>query len=100
MGKWSGFPLFVVPRIVPPVEVIPWTFSRVRGISPPSGYRSGMRRPLYPSRTPTHCQSRFRADRTAARMTAFNPGASPPPVEIAIRLIFEELLIVPSASKV
>jgi hypothetical protein len=28
------------------------------------------------------------ADNTAARMTAFNPGASPPPVEMAIRLIF------------
>jgi hypothetical protein len=27
------------------------------------------------------------ADNTAARMTAFKPGASPPPVEIAIRLI-------------
>jgi hypothetical protein len=29
---------------------------------------------------------RLIADKTAARMTAFNPGASPPPVEIAIRL--------------
>jgi hypothetical protein len=28
------------------------------------------------------------ADKTAARMTAFKPGASPPPVEMAIRLIF------------
>jgi hypothetical protein len=27
------------------------------------------------------------ADSTAARMTAFKPGASPPPVEMAIRLI-------------
>jgi hypothetical protein len=28
------------------------------------------------------------ADNTAARMTAFKPGASPPPVQIAIRLMF------------
>jgi hypothetical protein len=27
------------------------------------------------------------ADNTAARMTAFRPGASPPPVEMAMRLI-------------
>lgn len=31
-------------------------------------------------------QPRFRAPRTAARITAFKPGASPPPVEMATRM--------------
>src|SRR5438874_269176 len=33
---------------------------------------------------PTHSQPRWIAASTAPRITAFNPGASPPPVEIAI----------------
>src|SRR6516164_7004523 len=33
---------------------------------------------------PQHSQPRFSAARTVARMTAFRPGASPPPVEMAI----------------
>ena len=40
-GKRSGLPRFVVPRIVPPRWVMPRTRSRVRGISPPSGYSLG-----------------------------------------------------------
>src|SRR5881396_3222718 len=33
---------------------------------------------------PTHSQPRCTAARTAPRMTALSPGASPPPVEMAI----------------
>src|SRR6059036_3254567 len=33
---------------------------------------------------PTHSQPRWIAASTAPRITAFSPGASPPPVEIAI----------------
>src|SRR3990170_579261 len=36
---------------------------------------------------PTTSHPRFRAASTAALMTAFSPGASPPPVEMAMRLI-------------
>ena len=43
-------------------------------------------RPANPRLMPSTSQPRLMADSTAARMTAFNPGASPPPVEIAIRM--------------
>ena len=51
------------------------------------GIRSGNSNPLKPSRIPTTSQSRFRAARVAARITAFSPGASPPPVLRAMRLM-------------
>src|SRR5688572_32547670 len=35
---------------------------------------------------PSTSQPRLTADRTAARMTALSPGASPPPVEMAMRM--------------
>ena len=69
------------PKIVPPLGKIP----RVAGISnfmvrPSSGPRQPSRKPRnsYPySLTPL---------RTAARITAFKPGQSPPPVKIPIRI--------------
>src|SRR5512141_3071862 len=46
-----------------------------------SGMRSGSpRSPAKPCRIPITSQPRFTADNTAVRMTAFSPGASPPPV--------------------
>ena len=45
-GNSRGLPLFVVPRMVPPRCVMPRTDSSVSGISPPSGYCSGMSSPL------------------------------------------------------
>ena len=49
--------------------------------------RSGLSRPLKPSRMPTTSQPRLRAANVAARMTALRPGASPPPVLMAMRLM-------------
>ena len=54
---------------------------RRRGSAP--GYSS----PLKPSRMPTTSQSRLRPASTTARITALSPGASPPPVDTAMRLI-------------
>ena len=83
-GKAVGLPRFVLPRIVPPRWPMPRTMSRVNSIMPPVGYSSGNISPLKPSRMPTTSQPRRAADNVAARMTALRPGASPPPVEIAI----------------
>ena len=63
----------------------PRTNSRVSVIVPPlSGYCSGNINPLNPSRMPTTSHPRRRADRVAERITELSPGASPPPVEMAI----------------
>jgi hypothetical protein len=43
-------------------------------------------RPANPRLMPRTSQPRLIAERAAARMTAFRPGASPPPVEIAMRI--------------
>ena len=63
---------------------MPRTRSLVSSIVPPVGYSSGNIRPLKPSRMPMVSQPRRAADSVAARMTALRPGASPPPVEMAI----------------
>src|SRR3982751_3429877 len=42
--------------------------------------------PAKPRLMPTTSHPRLMAERTAARMTAFRPGASPPPVERAMRI--------------
>src|ERR1700754_1776395 len=73
--------------IVPPWWTIPRTDSRDSRTTPPPGYCSGLSRPLNPSRMPTTSQPRLRAASVAARITAFNPGASPPPGVMAMRLI-------------
>src|SRR5829696_7600743 len=84
-GYAVGLPRFVVPMMVPPWWVMPRTDSRTSRTTPPLGYCCGLRSPLKPSRMPTTSQPRLRAASVAARMTAFNPGASPPPVLIAMR---------------
>ena len=66
----------VVPRIVPPRGRIPETSRRPSGSTIPSTS------PRQPSRTPTTSQPRSSARRVTARMTAFSPGQSPPPVRI------------------
>ena len=43
-------------------------------------------RPAKPRLMPSTSQPRLMAESTAARMTALSPGASPPPVEIAMRI--------------
>ena len=43
--------------------------------------------PANPRLMPSTSQPRLIADSTAARMTALRPGASPPPVEMAMRMI-------------
>ena len=64
---------------------MPCTNGRVRFIVPLlSGYRLGNSSPLNPSRMPIISHPRRMAASVADRMTALSPGASPPPVEIAI----------------
>src|SRR6185312_3756764 len=60
---------------------MPRTDSRVSGTT-----SSSPNKPAYPRLMPNTSHPRPKADRTAARMTAFSPGASPPPVEIAMRI--------------
>src|SRR5688500_1495773 len=67
--------------------MMPRTDSRLSSITPPSAYFSGNMSPLKPSRMPTTSQPRLRAASVAARITAFSPGASPPPVLRATREI-------------
>lgn len=64
-----------VPKIVPPRGNIPATLVRVSGI------KSASRRPSQPRRMPITGTPSSAARRTAARMTAFRPGQSPPPVK-------------------
>ena len=61
---------------------MPLTDPRVSGMM--SGWPSS---PANPWRIPTTSQPRFIADNTAARMTAFSPGASPPPVSNPIFMV-------------
>ena len=75
----SGLPRLVVPRIVPPRCVMPRTESGVRSTTP-----SSSKSPWYPRRIPYTLQPSFVAERTTARITALSPGASPPPVLMAI----------------
>ncbi len=49
--------------------------------------RSASSRPSKLSSMPRHVMPALHADLTTARMTAFKPGASPPPVRIPIRCI-------------
>src|SRR5215470_12221902 len=70
-----------LPRIVPPRGRIPRTACTSSGMASPS---SG---PRHPSRNPVNsypysCVPR----RTSARMTAFSPGQSPPPVSPSTRI--------------
>src|SRR5437867_6221908 len=67
--------------MVPPRWAMPRTESRVRMTT-----SSSPSRPAKPRFTPSTSHPRLSADNTAARMTAFRPGASPPPVEMAIRI--------------
>src|SRR5260370_6196092 len=75
-------------RIVPPFCRIPEVVSSVSGIVTSS------RTPRHPSINPTNSSPWCRIPlRTAARITAFNPGQSPPPVNIPTRIILSfELL--------
>src|SRR5579872_572609 len=59
---------------------MPRTASRVNGTT-----SSSPSSPANPRLIPRTSQSRLTAARTAARMTALSPGASPPPVEMAKR---------------
>ena len=69
-----------VPRMVPPNGRIPRTSCAVISRISPSS-----RQPAHPFWTPlTWCPS-WNARRATARMAAFRPGASPPPVRIPIR---------------
>ena len=88
-GCWTGYavgsPRLVLPSTVPPRWAMPRTNSRVSVIVPPlSGYCSGNISPLKPSRMPITSQPRRSAESVAERMTELSPGASPPPVEMAI----------------
>src|SRR2546421_528803 len=47
--------------------------------------RSGSMRPSKLSSSPTHSMPELDAALTTARMTAFSPGASPPPAQFALR---------------
>src|SRR6185503_2365524 len=65
--------------MVPPRCAMPRTESFVSGTTWSSPIK-----PANPRLIPSTSHPRLIADRTAARMTAFRPGASPPPVEMAI----------------
>src|SRR5512147_1216747 len=67
--------------MVPPRWVIPRTCSGPRGTTPLND-----RSPSYPRWMPYDFQPRPWAESTTARITAFRPGASPPPVEMAMRM--------------
>src|SRR3954447_2474605 len=64
----------LVPRIVPPRGRMPETARSERPRNVPST------RPRQPSRMPTQSQPSASELRTTARLTAFSPGQSPPPV--------------------
>src|SRR2546430_9339625 len=69
-----------VPRMVPPVGRMPRTSAGVSSSISPSSMQ-----PAQPFLTPlTWCPS-WNARRATARIAAFKPGASPPPVRIPIR---------------
>ena len=69
------------PRIVPPRGRMPRTAWMSRGIVSPS---SG---PRHPSRNPTNSRPYSCTPlRTTARITAFSPGQSPPPVRTPTRM--------------
>src|SRR5829696_1188771 len=71
-----------VPRIVPPRGRMPRTCSMPSGPAMPS---IG---PRQPSRKPTNSWPYSETPlRTTARMTAFRPGQSPPPVSTPIRIV-------------
>jgi hypothetical protein len=53
----------------------------------PSGSNSPSTRPFQPSRTPTTSPPRTMIRRPVARMTAFSPGQSPPPVSTPTRIV-------------
>src|SRR5207247_1492943 len=68
-----------VPRIVPPRGMIP----EIRSL--PSSCDLPSTKPFHPSWTPTTSTPRSIECRVTARMTAFSPGQSPPPVRIPSR---------------
>ena len=74
-------PLFVEPRIVPPVASMPCVLA---GVSTRAA--AGSSSPSYPSHSPTVSMPRCAAAQTMPRMTAFSPGQSPPAVSRAKRM--------------
>ena len=71
-----------VPRIVPPRGRMPTVLCRSSSIA------SSSSTPAQPWRKPRkECSPRARPLRTAARITAFSPGQSPPPVSRPMRVI-------------
>src|SRR5437899_1191999 len=75
-----------VPRIVPPS-------ARIRAASRGRSGRGAAspRRPAQPSAMPKTSCPRELARSTTARMAAFRPGASPPPVRTPIRTVTREV---------
>src|SRR5437870_6451660 len=80
LGYENGLAAFVVPRIVPPRWRMPETLAafmgRVCEWTKPSKH-SSIPRTSHPNPTDVF---------TAARITAFNPGQSPPPVRTPTRI--------------
>src|SRR5512143_621448 len=78
----KGFPRLVVPKIVPPWYKIPRVFQGLSG-----RVLVGGSRPSKPSKMPITSQPYLiTAVLTTARITAFSPGASPPPDRMPIRM--------------
>src|SRR5436309_2840183 len=69
-----------VPRMVPPVGRMPRTSD---GVSSPM--RPSSRQPAQPFLTPLTGWPSWNARRATARIAAFRPGASPPPVRTPMR---------------
>ena len=72
-GSFVGFVL-EEPRMVPPLSRMPEIIGPVISTKSPST------RPRQPRRMPSVWLPRWKFDAVTARMTAFRPGQSPPPV--------------------
>src|SRR3990170_5965820 len=78
-GNRKGCPRLLVPRMVPPVCRIPRTSLGLRSL-----VFFVCRSPPKLSSMPSTSQPKLWAVRKTARITAFNPAQSPPPVKIPI----------------
>ncbi len=86
-GNLRGLPAFVVPMIVPPRWVMPRTRLPRERDEAAVRVLVGQEDAVVAVADADHLPAPLCAARTTARMTAFSPGASPPPVLRAMRRI-------------
>ena len=78
---------FVVPMIVPPWWTMPRTDSRVSGTTPPCGYCSGLHQAVEAVADADDVPAAVAGGERGGPDDGVEPGASPPPVLMAIRLM-------------